>query len=159
MVEPDATSPRPLARILATKLRELRARRGLTQEQVAGALEVHESAVSRWENGSRFPTGEDLLALSELFKVSIDTLFGKSEQCAPSGSVLLDQSLLDRLERAADTAAFDGAIADNHGQALWLPVPEGSVLLPIDEAMRRANRVADKHRDSAFVDRLFRPRR
>ena len=112
MVEPESNPSRPLARILSTRLRELRARQGLTQEQVAQALQVHESAVSRWENGSRFPTGEDLLGLSQLFRVSIDTLFGKSEQCAPAGAVLLDQALLDRLERAADTAEFDRAIAD-----------------------------------------------
>lgn len=32
-------------------LRELRTRRGLTQEQVAEALRVSGAAVSKWENG------------------------------------------------------------------------------------------------------------
>jgi hypothetical protein len=50
------------------------------------------------------------------------------------------------------------ALAANEEQAVWLPVPEGSVLVPVAEAMRRARRVADKHKDSKFVDRLFRPR-
>ncbi|HIE71495.1 MAG TPA: XRE family transcriptional regulator, partial [Planctomycetes bacterium] len=67
---------------MATRLRELRARRGLTQDHVAKRLGCHESAVSRWESGSRFPTGEDLVALADLFDVSTDDLLGRSRQYA-----------------------------------------------------------------------------
>ncbi len=62
---------------LAARLRELRARRGFTQDHVAKRLGCHESAVSRWESGSRFPTGEDLVALADLFEVSTDDLLGR----------------------------------------------------------------------------------
>lgn len=158
MVDPAPDEARPLSRILAGRLRELRARRGLTQDQVARALNVHESAVSRWEGGSRFPTGEDLIALSDLFSVSIDHLLGRTEQWTQPGSVLLDEALLQRLDAAKDTAEFDRLIEAHFAQALWLPVPEGAVLLPVAEAMRRAHRVADRHRGSKYVDRLFRPR-
>jgi transcriptional regulator with XRE-family HTH domain len=160
MPEPPTSAPadRTLARNLASKIRELRARRGLTQDQVAQALSVHESAVSRWESGGRVPTAADLLALAQLFRVSVDSLFGRAEQYVPEGSVLLDQALLERLEAADTTAEFDRLLREGGDQALWLPVPEGAVLLPVAEAMRRAHRVAARHRDSAFVDRLFRPR-
>lgn len=154
--EPEGSSD--LSRILAARLRELRARQGLTQDQVAKKLGVHESAVSRWEGGSRFPTGEDLLKLADLFRVSVDTLFGRGEQFAPSGCVLLDQALLDRLEQAKDTAEFDRLVAAHQGHAIWLPVPDGAVLLPVTEAMRRTHRVAERHKASAFADKLFRPR-
>jgi transcriptional regulator with XRE-family HTH domain len=149
---------RPLAQHLAQRLRELRARHGLTQDRVAKELGVHESAVSRWEGGTRFPTGEDLVMLSDLFRVSIDYLLGKERQYAAPGNALVDQVLLDRLEAAATTEEFDRLIAAHEEQAIWLPVPEGSVLVPVGEAMRRARRVADKHRQSRYVDRLFRPR-
>jgi len=149
---------RPLAQILAARLRELRARHGFTQDRVAKELGVHESAVSRWENGSRFPTGEDLVALSDLFAVSIDHLLGKAQQYAAPGTALLDRMLLDRLDAATTTEAFDQLIAAHEEQAVWLPVPDGAVLVPVAEVMRRARRVADKHRASKFVDRLFRPR-
>ena len=149
---------RPLAQHLAQRLRELRARHGLTQDRVAKELGVHESAVSRWESGTRFPTGEDLVMLSDLFRVSIDYLLGKERQYAAPGNALVDQVLLDRLEAAATTEEFDRLIAAHEEQAIWLPVPEGSVLVPVGEAMRRARRVADKHRQSRYVDRLFRPR-
>lgn len=158
MTSPQESPVRPLAQILAARLRELRARHGLTQDRVAKELQVHESAVSRWENGTRFPTGEDLVALSDLFRVSVDFLLGKSEQFTVPGSALLDQALLSRLDAAPTTAEFDQLIGSHEDQAVWLPVPEGSVLVPVGEVMRRARRVADKHKGSLFVDRLFRPR-
>lgn len=145
--------------VLAGRLRELRARFGLTQEQIARKLNCHESAVSRWESGNRFPTGEDLVALSDLFRVSVDYLLGKQAQYAAPGTALLDQSLLDQLEAAGTTEEFDRLIAEHGGQAVWLPVPEGSVLVPVAEAMRRARKVADKQQGSSYADRLFRPGR
>ncbi|MFT4513126.1 MAG: ribosome-binding protein aMBF1 (putative translation factor) [Planctomycetota bacterium] len=50
-----ADAPRPLANHLAARLRELQARRGLTQGHVAKRLGCHGSALLRWESGSRFP--------------------------------------------------------------------------------------------------------
>lgn len=158
MNEPSESPGRPLAQQLATRLRELRARRGMTQDRVAQQLGVHESAVSRWESGTRFPTGEDLVLLSDLYRVSIDSLLGKREQFAPQGSALVDVPLLERLEAADTTEEFDRLIAANEEQAVWLPVQDGAVLMPVAEAMRWARRVADKHKASRFVDRLFRPR-
>ena len=154
----DEKDPRPLAQHLASRLRELRARHGLTQDTVAQRLSVHESAVSRWESGNRFPTGEDLVKLSDLFRVSVDDLLGRQQQFAAPGMALVDQVLLDRLEAATTTEEFDQLIAAHEEQAVWLPVAEGSVLVPVADAMRRARKVADKHKDSHYVDRLFRPR-
>ena len=143
---------------LAARLRELRARRGYTQDHVAKRLGCHESAVSRWESGSRFPTGEDLVALADLFEVSTDDLLGRSKQFVNAGAALVDMRLLARLAAADSTAEFDKEVAAHEGQAIWLPVPEGAVLVPVAEAMRWTRKVADKHRDSKFADRLFRPR-
>ena len=47
---------------------------------------------------------------------------------------------------------------EHEEQTVWLPVPEGAVLVPVAEAMRRARKVADKHKGSRYVDRMFRPR-
>lgn len=150
--------PRPMATHLAARLRELRARRGLTQDQVARRLGCHESAVSRWESGSRFPTGEDLVALADLFEVSTDDLLGRRRLHVAAGTALVDLKLLERLAGAETTEQFDRLIAENEEQTIWLPVPEGGVLMPVGDAMRLAAKVAEKHRDSRFVDRLFRPR-
>jgi transcriptional regulator with XRE-family HTH domain len=154
----EELTPRPLAMHLAARLRELRARRGFTQDHVAKRLGCHESAVSRWESGSRFPTGEDLVALADLFEVSTDDLLGRGKQFCNPGAALVDMRLLERLGTTETTADFDRLIVEHEEQAVWLPVPEGAVLVPVAEAMRWTRRVADKHRDSKFVDRLFRPR-
>ena len=158
VTHPKEEPARQMAQNLAARLRELRARHGITQERVARELGAHESAVSRWESGNRFPTAEDLVRLSDLFHVSVDFLLGKERQYAAPGTALVDQLLLDRLEAAQTTEEFDRLIAAHEEQAVWLPVPDGAVLVPVAEGMRCARRVADKHRDSRFVDRLFRPR-
>lgn len=143
---------------LAARLRELRARRGFTQDHVAKRLGCHESAVSRWESGSRFPTGEDLVSLADLFEVSTDDLLGRVKQFAAAGSALVDMRLLERLAAASSSDEFDKLVTGNEDQAIWLPVPEGAVLIPVAEAMRLTRKVAEKHRGSRFSDRLFRPR-
>jgi transcriptional regulator with XRE-family HTH domain len=154
----DSTDRRALARHLAARLRELRARRDLTQDQVAAAIGCHESAVSRWESGERLPTLQDLVALCRLLEVSCDDLLGRAEQPVIRGMVLLDRELLDRLAEARSTAEFDALVAAREQQAAWLPVPDRAVLVPVEEAMRRARLVADRFPDSRFADRLFRPR-
>ena len=49
---------------LKEKLAELRSRSGLSQQDVAEALEVSRQAVSRWETGAAVPGRDSLLALS-----------------------------------------------------------------------------------------------
>lgn len=114
--------------------------------------------MSRWESGSRFPTGEDLVSLADLFEVSTDDLLGRLRQYTAPGSALVDMRLLEKLAAADSTAEFDQVIAEQDEQAVWLPVPDGAILMPVAEAMRWARKVADKHKGSTFVDRLFRPR-
>ena len=52
-------------------LRDLRTRRGLTQEQVAEALHVSGAAVSKWENGKCLPDLTKLETLAKILDVSI----------------------------------------------------------------------------------------
>lgn len=56
------------------KLAELRRRRGLSQEQLADALGVTRQSVSKWEGGAAMPELAKLVALSELFGISVDYL-------------------------------------------------------------------------------------
>ena len=56
------------------KLQELRKRRGLTQEELAEALYVSRTAVSKWESGRGYPNLDSLKAISRFFSVSLDDL-------------------------------------------------------------------------------------
>lgn len=62
-----------------TKLQELRKRKGLTQEELAEALYVSRTAVSKWESGRGFPNIESLKAISHFFSVSLDELLSGEE--------------------------------------------------------------------------------
>ncbi|MBR5312194.1 MAG: helix-turn-helix transcriptional regulator [Clostridia bacterium] len=61
---------------LSEQMRELRRKRGSTQDELAQALGVTPQAVSRWENGICYPDMELLPAMANYFGVSIDELFG-----------------------------------------------------------------------------------
>ena len=56
------------------KLQELRKRRGLTQEELAQALYVSRTAISKWESGRGYPGIDLLKAIAAFFAVSIDDL-------------------------------------------------------------------------------------
>lgn len=56
------------------KLLELRRREGLSQEQLADRLGVTRQSVSKWESGAAAPELGKLIALSDLFSVSVDYL-------------------------------------------------------------------------------------
>ena len=56
------------------KLQELRKSRALTQEELAEALYVSRTAVSKWESGRGYPSIDSLKDISEFFSVSIDDL-------------------------------------------------------------------------------------
>lgn len=56
------------------KLQELRKSRGLTQEELAEALYVSRTAVSKWKSGRGYPSIDSLKDISSYFSVSIDEL-------------------------------------------------------------------------------------
>lgn len=56
------------------KLQELRRKKGLTQEELAEALYVSRTAVSKWELGRGYPNIDSLKEISKFFSVSIDEL-------------------------------------------------------------------------------------
>ncbi|MGN0203983.1 MAG: helix-turn-helix domain-containing protein [Coprococcus sp.] len=61
------------------KLQELRKQRKLTQEQLAEALYVSRTAISKWESGRGYPSIDSLKEISRFFSVSIDELLSSEE--------------------------------------------------------------------------------
>ena len=56
------------------KLKELRKSKGLTQEELAEALFVSRTAISKWESGKGYPSIDSLKDISKYFSVTIDDL-------------------------------------------------------------------------------------
>ena len=61
------------------KLQELRKARSMTQEELAEALFVSRTAVSKWEQGRGYPNLDSLKEISRFFSVSIDELICSEE--------------------------------------------------------------------------------
>ena len=56
------------------KLYELRKQKGFSQEELANRLNVSRQTVSKWEVGDSTPDMEKLIAMSDLFGISLDEL-------------------------------------------------------------------------------------
>lgn len=61
------------------KLRELRTSKSLTQEELAEALFVSRTAISKWESGRGYPSLASLMEISKFFSISIDELIATEE--------------------------------------------------------------------------------
>ena len=57
-------------------IKQLRKKKGYTQDQLANLLNVTPQAISRWENNSAMPDISLLIPIANVFSVSIDTLLG-----------------------------------------------------------------------------------
>ena len=76
---------------LGKKIRQLRFKAGLTQEQLAEKLSISPQSVSKWETSMAMPDITALPLLAEIFGISIDDLFDLS-----------DDQRLNRIENRMD---------------------------------------------------------
>ena len=104
---------------IARRLCDLRHTHGLSQEGLAARLGVSRQAVSKWERGESSPDTDNLLALSELYGMTIDELLGRGD--AGSGTAGFagvachadaDADALGVGAGDADTPALDDTMGD-----------------------------------------------
>ena len=69
---------------LNQRIYELRTQKGMSQGDLAEALDVSRQSISKWETGSSVPELDKLIKLSQLFGISLDELvLNKEPQEAP----------------------------------------------------------------------------
>lgn len=61
------------------KLQNLRKQKGLTQEELAEALYVSRTAISKWESGRGYPSLDSLKEIAKYFSVTTDELLSSGE--------------------------------------------------------------------------------
>ena len=61
----------------AENLRNLRNMKGISQKELADILKISLKTISHWETGYCEPSISQLIALSELFDVTVDDLIKK----------------------------------------------------------------------------------
>ena len=99
------------------KLKELREKAGITQQELADKLFISAQSVSKWENGLSEPDLDTVCCLADLFEVSTDTLLNKEPsfkndvedrlQKYLAGSESFSDNLFDIL-RASVSARLNG---------------------------------------------------
>ena len=93
---------------LNENLQELRKNQGLTQEELAAALYVSRTAVSKWESGRGLPSIDSLKQISAFFDVSIDDLLSadKALSLAEQENKASQRSFCDLLLGISDLCAI-----------------------------------------------------
>ena len=64
---------------LSKKIKQIRNDNKLTQEQFAEKMLVSRTAVSKWENGTCYPSIDSLKYMSQIFNISLDKLLSSEE--------------------------------------------------------------------------------
>lgn len=94
------------------KLGELRAAKGVTQQEVAEYLSISNKTVSKWENGDATPDLDALISLSQYFDVSCDYMLGIANSHAHrDAAAAVFEELADMDVTQTISAAFDVAKA------------------------------------------------
>ena len=84
---------------IGKRIQDLRKQKGLTQEQVAAALNISAAAVSKWETDTTYPDITILNPLARLLGVSVDVLLDFQEQ-------MTEEECMKRMEKSGYTV-FD----------------------------------------------------
>ncbi len=72
------------------RIAALRRQNDLTQEAMAQKLGVTNQAVSKWETDQCCPDIMQLPQIADLFGITLDALFGREQEAAPTGAVTGD---------------------------------------------------------------------
>lgn len=97
-------------------IKKAREEKGFTQQTLADKLYVSRQAVSRWENGSRYPDLLTAKSLAAALDTTLDKLLKNDDlQSYPEVNPIIEYPLYKRVQ----TAMFAAAFVTNLVQLLW----------------------------------------
>ncbi len=97
-------------------IKKAREEKGITQQTLADKLYVTRQAVSRWENGSRYPDLLTAKSLAAALDTTLDKLLDNDDlQSYPEVNPIIEYPLYKRVQ----TALFAAAFVTNLVQLLW----------------------------------------
>ncbi|CDL83357.1 MULTISPECIES: helix-turn-helix domain-containing protein [Xenorhabdus] len=88
--------------IFATRLREAREARKMTQARLADLLAVNRRVYNRWERGSSVPQLDTVVKIAQALQMSIDALVGLEEPKAPKIHNPKLQALYEQIDSLSD---------------------------------------------------------
>lgn len=75
--------------LFADALRKLRAKKGLTQFQLANLMFVNKATISKWESGSRLPDAAMIIRLARVLDVDVSTLLSTAAESDESPNIIM----------------------------------------------------------------------
>lgn len=84
--------------MLGERIKKLRKQFGYSQQQLAIKLHLSQGAISQWENEITVPAAEQLIALAQVFGVSVDELLGR-ESVSEQDIIDAEAVIRERLRR------------------------------------------------------------
>ena len=75
--------------LFAETLRNLRAKKGISQTQLARAMFVNNSTISKWENGIHLPDAAMITRLARVLEVDVGTLFSTASESDESPKIIM----------------------------------------------------------------------
>jgi len=115
---------------LASRIATLRKEKGLSQQAMANALELHVTQVKRYESGSSQPSLEALKKLARVLRVSIDALVFDTEELTPDEDLALQFQAIHHMpakEKAVIKELLEGMIIKYETQRWSNSRPQGNV--------------------------------
>ena len=106
---------------IKNQIAEFRKEQKLSQEALAEKINVSRQAVTKWESGEATPELEKLIALADLFDISLDKLVGREETYYDSIKALIGRMAENGVK------GFDGDISPiinrymNYMQSMGMP--------------------------------------
>lgn len=78
--------------MLSENIKNLRKKKGMSQEELAEKLNVVRQTVSKWEQNISVPDSEMLIKIAEVFEISVSTLLGETVEIRDTRSELAEIS-------------------------------------------------------------------
>lgn len=147
--EKAATQEETIKKKFGQSVTALRKKAGMTRADLAAKLGISAVTVGAYENGGREPSFEKMLAIADLFNVSLDELFGRDDE-------VLKQDLLKyRYDRARRTIFLLGnsiSTSKSGGVAIIVHTPDADIKLNSTGTVLSQN---EKDDDAIFFENQF----
>ena len=80
---------------------ELRKEKGLTQEQLGDKIGVTNKTISRWETGTYLPPADAMLAMGEVFNVSVNEILSGSRLTESEYKKAAEENLMQTIKASS----------------------------------------------------------
>lgn len=93
---------------IGARIKELRLKRGFTQEQMAEQLGMNRANFSNYERDVATPPGETLIKIADLLKTTTDYLLGREQSQYPAWATSKDKRDFKKMLEEDAPVMFDG---------------------------------------------------